>query len=122
MISKTDNKWATPVAVSKAKQVFPGSVIGTLLPAMSDLPKKYQDFNYRDDKWTLLASVWFFRGIEGYTFDMKDGIDGQTAFDHLRACIGSFEPKHEHKIVAVAYLMSLWIDDYFAPVEDNQND
>lgn len=39
---------------------------------------------------------------------MKDGIDGDTAVRHLRAIQGSFAPKHEHKMEAVAYLASRW--------------
>jgi hypothetical protein len=29
---------------------------------------------------------------------------------HLKAIMGSFQPKHEHKTAGVAYLMSLWFE------------
>jgi len=38
----------------------------------------------------------------------NDGIDQNKALRHIKAILGSFEPKHEHKEAAAAYLLSLW--------------
>jgi hypothetical protein len=38
----------------------------------------------------------------------KDGINRKDALLHAITVLTSFEPKHEHKIAAVAYLMFLW--------------
>jgi len=41
---------------------------------------------------------------------VKEGIDVNMALRHLHAIQGSFEPKHEYKEAAVAYLASLWFE------------
>jgi len=41
----------------------------------------------------------------------KEGIDPQMAFRHIKACLGDWGPKHEHKFAGCAYLLSLWFDD-----------
>lgn len=59
--------------------------------------------------WIEFQRQWFYEGLPAdTTMDLKDGIDGNAAFRHLSAIQGSFEPKHEHKEAAVAYLASLW--------------
>ena len=64
------------------------------------------------EKWLAFQSRWFFRGLpETTSLDLKDGIDGKLAIRHLGAIQGSFAPKHEHKMAAVAYLASLWFND-----------
>lgn len=37
-------------------------------------------------------------------------IGTQKVHRHISACLGSYEPKHEHKIAGVAYLLSLWFE------------
>lgn len=54
----------------------------------------------------------FYRGLSNKTeFHGKEGIDGKAALLHVREILQSFEPQHEHKTAACAYLMSLWFDD-----------
>jgi hypothetical protein len=43
-------------------------------------------------------------------FHMNAGFDGEMAFRHLTVVLGSYEPKHQHKMGTVAYLGSLWFD------------
>ena len=38
----------------------------------------------------------------------QEGIDAQTAWDHATMCLGSYEPKHEHKTEGVAWLLWKW--------------
>jgi len=40
----------------------------------------------------------------------KDGVDVKKAMRALKAALGSFEPKHEHKMAAVGYMLSQWFD------------
>ena len=58
-----------------------------------------------------LAKDWFFRGAKLGKLTPKNGIDAQAAIRHVRYCMGSWEPKHEHKEAGCAYLLSLWFDD-----------
>jgi hypothetical protein len=81
----------------------------SILPPREEIPAEF--YNGRTP-WNEVFSKWFFSGLpEGTSFICKSGVVGQTAYDHLRAIIKSFEPKHEHKEGAVAWLMSLWFED-----------
>lgn len=89
---------------------FPASV-KKWMPDMKDIPEEFKDWN-RENKWTKAQSDWFFNGIKKAQFTPKSGVDAEKAFRVLACIQGSFEPKHEHKKAAVAYLMSQWFDDY----------
>jgi hypothetical protein len=103
---------ARQVGFSKPQQLsgldiaFPATV-RHLMPAMADIPK---EFHRGNTDWNRLQSKWFFQGIDARIFQAKPGIDRNHAMGHLQAIQGSFEPKHEHKEAAVAYLMSLWFE------------
>jgi len=45
-------------------------------------------------------------------FRVAEGVDGGLAIRHLQVIQASFEPKHEHKEAAVAYLASPWFTDF----------
>ena len=46
---------------------------------------------------------------------MKEEFDKNEVWRHLKACMGSFQPAHEHKVAGVGYLMSLWLK----PLKEN---
>jgi hypothetical protein len=82
---------------------FPSRIIGKYLPPESQIPKEFwRHYN----EWNDLASTKFYRG--GELPPEKNGIDRRAAFRHISACLGSYDPSHEHKIAGVSYLMSLW--------------
>lgn len=59
------------------------------------------------------ASKVFFRGLPKKIFDQlvaKEGVDKTKAMRHLRAILGSYEPKHEHKTQAVGKLLENWFE------------
>jgi len=60
--------------------------------------------------WLDFQADWFFSGLDAAKFFPKEGIDPEKALRHLKAIQGSFEPKHEHKEEAVAFLAGLWFD------------
>lgn len=78
------------------------------MPKYADIPR---EFKSRGNKWSDFQAAWFFSGISNLKLTPKEGIDGKVAMRHLAAIQGSWEPKHEHKSAAVAYLASLWFDD-----------
>jgi hypothetical protein len=102
-----------PKQIDGIQAAFPTSV-EDFLPDYGAVP---DEFKSRHNKWVKLVSRWFFSGLKGAQFKWKDGIDGDTALRHLKYCMGSWEPKHEHKEAGVAYLMSLWLDDVIIPDE-----
>jgi hypothetical protein len=85
-----------------------GVDVRDLLPRYDDIPEEFRNGN---TKWNAFQSDWFFSGITKTGLIAKDGIDLNAALRHLQAINSSFEPKHEHKEAAVAYLASRWLDD-----------
>ena len=86
---------------------FPANV-SHLMPAYEDIPR---EFKHGSGKWNRLVSDWFFCGLKNLQLVPKDGTDQTKALRHIKAIIGSFEPKHEHKEAACAYLLSQWFSD-----------
>jgi hypothetical protein len=96
-----------PVAVDEVTLAFPAD-LSELLPPWEEIP---DEFKKTYGAWVAFADLWFGQGLAATTeFYCKDGIDGATAVRHLKAILGSFQPKHEHKIAGVAYLCSLWFE------------
>jgi hypothetical protein len=80
-----------------------------LLPSREDIPDEFMRYGWND--WTRLAQRWWSDGLRGH-FVPKEGIDCSKALRHLDICLRSCQPKHEHKIGGVGYLMSLWFERY----------
>tara|TARA_R100001086_G_scaffold245787_3_gene177162 strand:+ start:4059 stop:4412 length:354 start_codon:yes stop_codon:yes gene_type:complete len=104
--------WSVPREVDDITIAFPANVVGTLLPPMDVIPKPFKDISHPLQR---AAETWFYRGVDlkRSTAQPRDGIDKTAAFRQLKACLGSYEPKHEHKMAGVAYLLSL----FFAEVD-----
>ena len=94
--------------VSDLDMVFGGDDILKMMPTYADIPDEFKRGN---TTWNRLVSEWFFFGIKALNVTPKPWIDKTNALRHIRAIIGSFEPKHEHKEAACAYLMSQWFTD-----------
>ena len=92
-----------PKEVSDVMMAFPANVIGEgYLPAEEDIPKEFWGGN----EWSDMAQKWFMGVLSDPGLISKEGIDAQLAGRHCQAVLGSYEPKHEHKIAGVGYLMS----------------
>lgn len=93
-----------PVKLTDVDVVFPANAL-EYMPAMKDIPEKYKHRN----AWSPLFMEWFTKGLDkDVEFEMVMDIDGETAYRHLSAILGSFAPKHEHKEAAFTFLCSLW--------------
>ena len=97
----------TIASIDDATLAFPASV-RHLMPAQADIP---DEFRRHSNRWNRLFSDWFFLGLESLELTPKEGVDKAKALRHIRAVMGSFEPKHEHKEAAVAYLLNEWFVD-----------
>lgn len=108
----TDDGFDQPHKVSDVELAFPANV-ARLMPSMASIPESFKDF-YGDEtsaRWINFQSTWFFCGLPaGTNFVAKDGVDRDSAVRHLKAIQGSFEPSHEHKSAAVAWLASRWFE------------
>lgn len=99
-----------PQKITDVEIAFGGDM-KKLLPGMGEIPEEHSSLQ---SKWCDFISDWFYYGLSDLSLRPRQGIDGQQAIRHIKAIIGSFEPKHEHKIAGCAYLMSLWFEDDFS--------
>lgn len=103
-------KWNTPQPVDRFAAILGGGDMRELLPPMSAIPDEFKQSSF-DSKWHKFQSDWFFGGLTNLRVTTKPGIDEGTALAHLAAIQRSFDPSHKHKIAAVAWLASLWLED-----------
>lgn len=97
-----------PVDVTEADIAFPARGV-KLLPPMGKIPEKFKRWDATE--WHRIADSWFSNGLPGnVAFYAKKGINAEKAVRHLKVILGSYAPKHEHKIWEAAYLMSLWFE------------
>lgn len=77
------------------------------MPKMEDIPAEFK--RWPGTEWNQIVNRWFFSGLpKGTEFVPKPGIDGDAALRAIKATIGSFAPKHEHKEAAAAYMLASW--------------
>jgi hypothetical protein len=79
------------------------------IPSYSQIPA---EFKGRSNKWCQLFSQIFFSGGKGVKLTPKEGVDHTKALRAIRAIMVSFDPSHEHKEAACAYLFSEWFEDW----------
>jgi len=109
-----------PIELSDADVAFSTEVMH-LLPPWDDETKKFWNGN---SKYERFFSVWFYAGIERKHIDALEpveGIDKRMALRHISACMGSFEPSHEHKTGGVARLLSEWFGDSVPDLRGDNN-
>lgn len=85
----------------------PGTSALKLMPTWVQIPP---EFRHGKTPWNQFAAEWFFRGFSQWPFQPKPGIDHKAAVSQLNTIQRSFDPQHEHKDAAVAYLLSLWYE------------
>lgn len=87
------------------------------MPKQEIIPADFKRHDGND--YVKAVSSWFFGGakaspnglvIDGMKFTAKPGVDANKALRAIKAVLGSFEPKHEHKEAACAFMLSEWFD------------
>lgn len=101
---------AFPIAEVDGLAMAFGGEMKTLLPPYDTIPDEFKRFRL-SNKWIKFQTDWFFSGFTDLDIKPKAGVDKDKAMRHLAAIQHSWEPPHEHKSAAVAYLASLWFDD-----------
>lgn len=95
--------------VTDADLTFGGN-IKTLLPAFEQIPQEFKGAS-SNNKWNRFIADWFYSGLTHLEVKAKNDIDTKKALRHIGAVLGSFEPKHEHKMAGCAYLASCFFED-----------
>ncbi len=96
-----------PSEVTDLDMAFGGKAMDLMPPYNQEL----RDWSRTQEAAPYLdfQSTWFALGLEPDTeLYFNEGIDGNKALRHLKAIQGSFEPKHEHKMAGVAWLLHRW--------------
>ena len=75
-----------------------------LLPEWDQIPDEFK--TSQGNKYTKLASDIFFGNELTGEIDLNEGIEPELLSRAVRAHLSSFQPKHEHKISGVAYMVS----------------
>ena len=99
-----------PHEVDDVTMALPGR-LGDLIPPWDEIP---DDFRRGKTTWNRWASRWFFNGLDSFP-EANDGIDQEAVKRHLATIQRSFEPQHEHKEAAVAWLASKWLKEPETP-------
>lgn len=109
-----------PQEIEEALQVFPADV-KDLMPIWEEIPIEFRSMNDRTE-WNKFVSTWFYTGWpKDKQLYSRSDVDPEKALTHLNTILRSFQPKHEHKMAAVSWLMSRWYADV-RPVEESNED
>ena len=92
--------------VSDIDAAFP---VNPPLPEWDDIPEEFKQWH---NDFAKIAAMLFYNGgkLSDHGLTPKGDLDEIKAIRAIRACLGSFEPKHEHKMAGVAYMLSEWFD------------
>ena len=107
---KKAEQWSPDVIpeITDVELAFPAGAM-RWMPPEDEIPEKFKDHH---DPWHRIALGWMFNGLpENVEFYPKKGVDAAKAFRVLQATLGSYMPRHEHKMAAVAYMMSCWFTE-----------
>jgi hypothetical protein len=107
--------WTQPREVSDLDVAFCHKA-EQLLPPMKALPKCYHGWPNKRPSIKFVER-WFYSGVEDPKFHPRKGVDTKKALRHIKACLGSFELKHEHKTAGVAFLVDQFFERIVTPKE-----
>jgi hypothetical protein len=106
----------TPIPTLSEIDVAFGSV--KHMPKYEDIPESFR--RYHGDVHVDAIESWFYHGgtieapdtlkLKSGSFKARTGVDFSGALRAIKAILGSFEPKHEHKIAGCAFLLSEWFE------------
>jgi hypothetical protein len=81
------------------------------MPPFEQIPEEFKSGRGDATVWVEIVESWFAVGLpETVSFYPRPGVDAAMAFRALHATLGSFAPKHQHKIAAAAYMASCWFE------------
>jgi hypothetical protein len=102
-----------PLPPDEVTLAFPANVVG-VMPGYVDL--RTTEFDRLEHPLRQFAERWFSDGLAPRTmFLPTSGINTKLALRHLHGILRSTQPKHEHKLAAVAFLLNEWFVEIVEP-------
>lgn len=99
-----------PAEVDDATLAFPAKV-AHLIPFNEPGFGDYRENWHNSDSWGFkLFEDWFYTGLTKLELFPKPDIDKDKALRHIRAIMRSFQPQHEDKTAACAFLFEHWFE------------
>lgn len=98
-----------PHAIDQVTLAFPADV-EHLMPTDPEYEEYRKDWSHRDTWGFKLFSDWFYKGLAKLEMKPRDGIVEADALRHISAIMRSFQPQHEDKTAACAYLFEHWFE------------
>jgi len=104
------DKWQRPMVWSTDDRCLSEQVrMAKYLPPMDIVPSEFKGEYGQAVKWCEVINDFFFSGAENIRLTCRDGITQGDVLRHLNVILPSWEPSHEHKMAACAWLLSLWV-------------
>jgi len=94
--------------LTKIDIAFPTGVL-ECMPELSSIGAYDKKRDYE-----RVISDWFYVGLKSLDVVPREGVNQGAAIAHIKWVMGSFEPKHEHKIAACAWLLNEWFSEVTA--------
>lgn len=81
----------------------------TLLPPWDELT---DDERHYGTIYCEAAERLMFNGgtLEDHGVRIRDGVDAEKVYRYLKATLGDFGPKHEHKIGGIGHMLAKWCE------------
>lgn len=101
-----------PTIVDKVDLAYPANV-KHLMPTVGNEPayKGYRENWHHRTTWGFkLFNDLFYNGVEGLALMPKDGVNPEHAMNHILCILRSFQPSHEDKTAACAFLLEHWFE------------
>lgn len=109
-------KWSIPKKTTMLDISFGTNNIGNFLPNWNEIPEEYK---CRSHAMAILVRRWFFNGLpKSSIFTPRKGVDKLKALAHIKVCMLSWDPSHEHKEAGCAYLLDL----FFKQISISENE
>lgn len=101
------------VDVPQIDFAFPSDVIGRFLPPVEEIPKDFhgtKEHRY----WEELAARLFYGDTRNKDLQLypKEGVDPEKAYRMINACLRSYQPRQEHKMLGVSFLFNSFFEKY----------
>ena len=108
-------KWLRPQPVTIWDMAFGPPDINEYCPTWVEIPDTFQKETQESIKWHEIVNAIFFCGAKAIKVTLKSGMDGVTQAQVLQHCstvLHSFDLSHERKVAGMAYLLSLWCEEF----------